>query len=926
MHSDTVTSSGPEPATLPSGRRLTPMLQQYMDAKSAYPDAILMFRMGDFFELFFDDAKIAARELDLTLTARDKSEDPIPMAGVPHHAVAGYIAKLVSRGYTVAMCDQVEDPKLAKGLVKREITRLITPGTVSDLDAMDPASNHYVACVVPDGEREGERDCDAVALLDMLAGEILCTHCPRDLLGDELRRMGVRELLIPTAQYDDVVRVLGSQCQIATRKLESVVAPDGLRVQTSDNARHNVTNNNALHQFFSERFGCDLIEGMADGGSAAAREAVVHVVRFAEATQRRILRHFMPPRSYRVDEYVILDESTRRNLELCSTARDDRRFGSLLWHIDRCRTSLGSRRLRHWLLFPLRDVDAIARRLDMVQSLKEQRQRRETIQQALDTVRDIERLLGRVAVGRATPRDVGALGASLVLLPAIKKMFESDASSFLGDRWRALDDAADLCTLLTDALVDDLPVTATEGGIFKKGYVADLDELITLSTEGHDFLADLERRERERTGIANLKVRYNKVFGYYLEITKANLAQVPPDYVRKQTLVNAERFISDELKVFEEKVLYADERRRGREAELFAALLETIATHMTRLRAIARLIADTDALASLAEVADHQRYVRPEVVRESILALEQARHPVVERLMPGGERFVPNDVLLNDKDRQLMIVTGPNMAGKSTVMRQTALIALLAHMGSFVPASRARIGLCDRIFTRVGASDDLGSGHSTFMVEMLETAAILKHATAHSLVILDEIGRGTSTYDGVSIAWAVAEHLHDHITCRAMFATHYHELTTLAVHRDRIVNTHVAVKEVIDERTGQGTIVFLRRLAEGPANRSYGIHVAQMASLPESVLMRARQIMGELEQQERMMPHAGPRSVIRSEGHDKSKSASNPPMREHTRIPEVSPTDDASRSRRVRSTAAVASSQGTTWGLSKRQLDLFGAS
>lgn len=829
--------SGPLAETVDFGganRRLTPMLRQYLEAKAACPaNAILMFRMGDFFELFFDDAKIAARELDLTLTARDKGDDPIPMAGVPHHAVSSYIARLVERGYSVALCDQVEDPRKAKGIVKREITRLITPGTMADLDALDPGVANYLGCVAAT-ETEGRV---AVALLDLLAGELLCTRCDIEALGDELRRMGVRELIVPESLEIAARQAVGDG-NVAMRPLVATGISDGVADPT------------AAAQLLCERFGGAAIAGVDELDASAEQQALAWVIRYAESTQRRPLKHLMAPRAYRMNDFLVLDETTRRNLELTHTQMENRRKGALLWHLDRCRTAMGSRFLAQWLAFPLRDLGAIERRLDAVQCLKDNRRTRESVQEALDGVRDVERLIGRVAVGIATPRDLAALRGSLAGLPALQAQL-GELAIPLGLRWRSLDVAADLGDILLRALVDEPPITSYDGGIFRHGFCPDLDELLTLSTEGHGFLADLEKRERQRTGITNLKVRYNRVFGYYLEVTNANLGQVPPDYVRKQTLVGAERFITAELKAFEDKVLYADERRKEREAAMFAELVATVGKGGARLRAIGRLVAETDALASLAQVADEGRYCRPTLCQEAVLELEEARHPVLERLMPGGERFVPNDVTLSHDVRQLVIVTGPNMAGKSTVMRQTALCALLAHMGSFVPAKRARVGLCDRLFTRVGASDNLGRGHSTFMVEMIETATILRCATAQSLVILDEIGRGTSTYDGVSIAWAVAEHLHDAVGCRAMFATHYHELTDLALERPRIVNASVAVKEHND------SVVFLRRLVDGAANRSYGIQVARLANLPESVLVRAREILANLESgelDERGMP------------------------------------------------------------------------
>jgi DNA mismatch repair protein MutS len=811
-------------------RRLTPMMRQYMQAKAEHPDALLMFRMGDFFEMFFEDAQTAAKELEIVLTARDKDRDggPIPMAGVPHHAVSSYIARLVERGYTVAICDQVEDPKKAKGLVRREVTRLITPGTQSDLDALDPAASSYVAHVDPAG------DGWTVGLLELLAGELLVTHCDRESLADELRRMGAREVLVEQEAREAVAAMLDDELPL--RSLDEPAPSDA-----------------QARAVLEARFASERIDGLAGGGGETERRAVARLIRFAETTQRRKLEHLMAPRAYRIADWLVVDEATRRNLELVRTQIEGRRTGSLLWHLDRCRTAIGSRRLGHWLVFPLRNREAIEERLDAVELLAKARDLREEVRRVLDAVRDIERLLGRVAVGRACPRDLGALSASLACVPGLRELLAGRPST-LGRSWQTIDDVGELRELLDRALVEEPPMSPADGGIFKRGYRDDLDALISLSTEGHDFLADLEQRERERTGIAKLKVRYNKVFGYYIEVTKANIGQVPDDYVRKQTLVGAERYITEELKQFEVKVLSADEKRKEREQELFEELVGVVAGATARIRAVARLVAETDALAALAQVADEERYARPTLCDEPVIDLEASRHPVLERLMPGGERFVPNDVQLDADSRQLVIVTGPNMAGKSTVMRQVGLITLMAHIGSFVPAKRARIGLCDRLFTRVGAADNLGRGQSTFMVEMVETAAILRHATRSSLVLLDEIGRGTSTFDGVSIAWAVGEYLHDHVGCRTMFATHYHELTDLALERPRAVNASVAVEEHDDE------IVFLRRLVDGAANRSYGIEVARLAALPDAVLGRAREVLANLEAgelDERGMPSIG---------------------------------------------------------------------
>ncbi len=805
----------PDHASELLNRKLTPMMQQYLAAKAVHPDAILFFRMGDFFEMFFEDAKVASAELDLTLTSRDKDrgEDAVPMAGVPHHAATSYIARLVERGHTVVVCDQIEDPRLAKGLVKRAITRVVTPGTLSDLEALDPVSHNYVGALA--GAPEGDW---SLAMLDMLAGELVVTRTTAATCTDEMRRMGVRELVL-AASLDTPARA---------------AIPEGLPLRTLPDWPSAAT----ARAFLSERFGAALT--LPEGGNDFDVTALAAVIGYVENTQRRALKQIMPPRAYRATDAVVLDEATRRNLEILTTQMENRRQGSLIWHLDRCRTAMGSRLLAQWLSFPLRDPYTIGLRQDSVAALKDHRELRASMQAELDAVRDLERVLGRLAIGRATPYALGLIRNALGVVPQLQTLGASVGGP-LGQKWQGADSVAELAATLKTALVEAPPISPSDGGIFQRGYQADLDELIGLATEGHGFLVELEQRERARTGINNLKVRYNRVFGYYIEVTRSNLQQVPADYVRKQTLVGAERFITDELKRYEDKVLHADEARKHRELELFEALCVELGSHTPRLRALSRLLAETDVLLSLAHVADEGRYIRPTLTSAPVLTLVGSRHPVIERLMPQGERFVPNDISIDVDTRQLAIITGPNMAGKSTVMRQVALTTLLAHVGAFVPAKEATLGLCDRIFTRVGAADNLGKGRSTFMVEMMETATILKDATRTSLVLLDEIGRGTSTFDGVSIAWAVAEYLHDKIGCRTLFATHYHELTDLARERPRIVNLSVAVQEHHEK------IVFLRKLVEGPANRSYGIQVARLAGLPEIVLTRARQILANLE-------------------------------------------------------------------------------
>lgn len=801
------------------GRKLTPMLRQYIDAKKQVPeDSILLFRMGDFFELFFEDARVAARELDIVLTARDKGADAIPMAGVPHHSITSYIARLVERGYTVAICDQVEDPKQAKGLVRREVTQLVTPGTVCDLESLDPTSRAYLACVEP----AAAKGMWTLGFLDMLAGEVVVTECAKASLLDELHRMNTREVIARESTVAEIKDDLRA-ARLPLRKLEGS-GPDPKSVRRT----------------FSHRFGSLSIDGVPGEASLPFLLVVENLVHFTEGTQRRSLRHLACPRAYRIADYLTLDETTRNNLELVRTQREGKKEGSLLWHLNRCQTSLGTRTLSHWMHFPLRDLGVINERLDNVSAMKSDRNGRQNAQQALLAVRDIERLVGRIAVGRANPKDLGALRDSLVAAPAIKETL-SQGSSPLSLKWREADLVSEVCSLLGRALVEAPPTAITDGGIFKLGYEEQLDQYIVDSTQGHEFLSELEERERVKTGIPKLKVRYNKVFGYFLEVSRANADKVPDHYLRKQTLVNAERFITEELKTFETRVLGADEKRKTEELRLYNELLDVLAGDIHRLRQLARLVGQTDATLALAEVADECRWARPEFSDDKCLRLTESRHPVVERLMPGGERFIPNNIELNSEDRRLMIVTGPNMGGKSTVMRQAAITVILAQMGSFVPARSATMSLSDRIFTRVGASDDLGRGHSTFMVEMLETSTILKEATDRSLVILDEVGRGTSTYDGVSIAWAVAESLYESVQCLAMFATHYHELTDLEVGRPGIVNACVAVRQ------NEGKILFLRELRDGAANRSYGIQVAGLAGLPDGVIERAGEILDSLE-------------------------------------------------------------------------------
>ncbi len=810
--------------------RLTPMMQQYFSAKDAHPDCLLFFRMGDFYEMFYDDAEVAARELDLTLTSRDKDADgAVPMAGVPWHAAKSYIARLVDRGFKVAVCEQMEDPAKAKGIVRREVVEVVTPGVVLDTDSLDAREANYLAAVAGGGSGPL-----GLAYLDASTGDFHATLAsgPVALL-EELGRVGPRQVLMPAESglLEELERTLPGVYaeEVAPERFELRRARRLLSARAEDDD------------------GADSLQLVTGFGYEASERVVAAAgcaLGYLEETRSGARRHLRPVRCYSLSDTMVLDEATRTNLELLRTIREGRRSGTLLGVLDRTRTAMGARLLKRWLAYPLLDPEAIRRRLDAVEDLVESPVLREELRELLAGMGDLERLAGRTSAGLAGPRELVALRHSAEVLPALKALLlggeaagRAEPLSELAER---LDDLSDVAASVAVALVDEPPATLKDGGVIRAGFSAELDELVEAATRGKDWILGLQAEERRKTGIASLKVRYNRVFGYYIEVSRPNLHLVPEEYIRKQTLANAERFYTPKLKELEEKVLTAEERRGSLEAELFERLREEVGAEAPRIQEAAADVATLDVLAALADVAHRHDYCRPEVDDSEVLQIEEGRHPVVERVLEG-ERFVPNSVRLDTTDRQVLIVTGPNMAGKSTVLRQTAQIVLLAQMGSFVPASEARIGAVDRVFTRVGASDDLARGQSTFMVEMVETAGILAHASRRSLVVLDEIGRGTSTFDGVSIAWAVAEHLHDRIGCRALFATHYHELTELAAIRDRVSNVSVAVKEWQDE------VVFLRRLVEGGANRSYGIQVARLAGLPAGVLERAREVLANLE-------------------------------------------------------------------------------
>jgi len=800
--------------------KLTPMMQQYLETKKQYQDCLLFFRLGDFYELFFEDAEIASRELEIALTGRDCGlEERAPMCGVPWHSAHHYIAKLINRGYKVAICEQMEDPALAKGIVKREVTRVITPGTVTDPEMLDEKKNNFLMSVYCN------RNYFGIAVADVTTGEFYTTQIiygnTVSKLIDEIYRYRPSELLV-NGQFLNSV------------SLEALKERTGVYVTTLDDEFFD--RNRAVNDIKDYK-GYKSIE--QDEFALCASGALIE---YLKSTQKVDLNHIKEIQKYKIDNYMVIDSSSRRNLELTETLRDRKKRGSLLWVLDRTMTAMGGRMLRKWIEQPLLDIDEINRRLDAVEELKDKFMIRSEMRELLKRVYDMERLASKLVVGNVNARDLLALKASMGQIPYITDLM-SDLKTEMCSRIREeIDHMRDIYELIDRSIAEDPPVTIKEGGIIRDGYSEEVDNYRRAFTEGKQWIADLETRERELTGIKNLKVRYNKVFGYYIEVTKSNLNQVPDRYIRKQTLVNGERFITEELKKLEDTILGAEERVTNLEYELFCEIREKIAAEVRRIQKTAEKLALLDVLCSLAEAADRENYVKPVVHEGSEINIKAGRHPVVEKVL-GTIPFVPNDAFLNDDTDRVIIITGPNMAGKSTYLRQVALIVLMAQMGSFVPASDARIGIVDRIFTRVGASDDLASGQSTFMVEMTEVANILNNATPRSLLILDEIGRGTSTHDGLAIAWSVIEYINDksRLGCRTLFATHYHELTELEDKLSGIKNCCIEVKKKGDE------IIFLRRIIPGGADQSYGIEVAGLAGVPALVIERAKHILNELD-------------------------------------------------------------------------------
>ncbi len=798
--------------------QLTPMLKQFMGIKDAFPDAILFFRMGDFYEMFFEDAKIASKILGITLTSRGTfNKKKVPMCGIPHHAYQSYIGKLVDSGWKVAVCEQVEDPKATKGIVKREVVRVVTPGSLVDEKEFDRKTNLYMAAIW------GGEDVYGLAHVDLSTGEFRLTEMNSiEALLDELGRIDPAELLL--SKLDRKTR----QPDLSQYRLEIL---DG---ETFDPLKAEALLKEQLAVGSLIGFGC---EGMESGIIAAGA-----LVAYLRETQKGFPPHIKEIITYHMGEFMVLDVSTCTHLELLKTIRGQSAKGSLFQILDQSVTPMGSRLLKNWISYPLVHIGPIQQRLAGVAWLKDEPALRQVLRSELGEIYDMARLNGRIAMKRANARDLLALKTSILRLPAVKAALTGSSSILLSELATKLDILDDVASLIQEAIHEEPPVSIKDGGIIREGYSEALDKLVALSRNGKSWISGFAASEKERTGISSLKVGFNKVFGYYLEISKANLHLAPPDYIRKQTLVNGERYITEDLKRKEGEVLGAEEKRVALEQDIFETIRTKISLENQRIRETTDVIAQIDALAGLAETAERNHYTCPEINDSANLDIVQGRHPVVEQTVKG-EDFVPNDIHLDAQKQQVMILTGPNMAGKSTILRQTALTVLMAQMGGFVPAENAVIGIVDRIFTRVGASDDLAGGRSTFMVEMNETANILRHSSPRSLVVLDEIGRGTSTYDGLSIAWAVAEALHDRAGkgVRTLFATHYHELTELVTTKQRVKNFNIAVREWNDN------IFFLRKLSPGGTSRSYGIQVAKIAGLPEEVIKRAMEILKNLE-------------------------------------------------------------------------------
>ena len=808
--------------------KTTPMIKQYLSIKAKYPDTILFYRMGDFYEMFFDDAKFASKILEITLTSRNKKDEfPVPMCGVPFRAAQTYISRLIKNGCKVAICDQVEDPRTAKGIVKREVVRVITPGMIVDNEFLDEKSNNYVLSLSKNSDSTG------ISYLDLSTGAFRLSES-EDLLSiiDEIRRVSPSEIVLPESSKND---------QFFSSIIKSL--PEKSITFLSDNVfEYKKGYKKLIDQFKTislKGFGCeDLKAGIRAAGA---------LIFYVQETQKQKIEHIRSVETYSLNNYLIIDNLTCRNLELTSDIISKTRKGSLLGIVDRTVTSMGARQLKTWIRYPLVDEIKINLRLDAVEDVKNNIRIRRNIREILKSIYDLERLGSKVSMGYSNARDLYAIKRSINSIPDILSNLSHLKAEFF--KWdENFDDLYELADLIKRAIRDDALPTINEGGIIRPEFNKELSELVEVRSQGKSWLAKLEAKEKKLTGITFLKVRYNKIFGYYIEIPKTRLKDIPGRYIRKQTLVNAERFITDELKTYEDNIISANERVAALEYQIFNDVRQEVIKNNPAIQKAARFLADLDCLCAFAEVADQNNYNRPEITRDGAIMIDEGRHPVVEKMITG-ERFVPNNIKIDNDESQILIITGPNMAGKSTFLRQVALLVLMAQMGCFVPAKKASISIVDRIFTRVGALDNLSQGQSTFMVEMQETANILNNATEHSLVIMDEIGRGTSTFDGFSIAWAVAEYLHDlkDRGVKTLFATHYHELTDLVKTKNRVKNYNIEVGEWNDE------IIFLRKLVKGATNRSYGIQVARLAGVPEKVVSRSKKILFNIENKERRL-------------------------------------------------------------------------
>lgn len=816
--------------------QLTPMMRQYSEIKKNYPDYILFYRLGDFYEMFFDDAVKASQALDITLTARAcGGNQKAPLCGVPYHSADGYLAKLVEKGFKVAICEQTEDPALAKGIVKREVVRIVTPGTVIDPGMLEDKSNNYIAALIVENNQYG------LAYADITTGELRTTGgdggADFQVLTDELVKLKPSELLCQSRS---------SLPEIVTDTVEKLVNPAFTQHPEA------VFQQDTAHRSLCRILNLSSVDSFGLEKEHLALRAAGGLLSYIEETQKVTLTHFNNLQVYHTSNYMLLDKFTRRNLELTETLRGSDKRGSLLWVIDKTRTAMGGRKLRKLIQEPLTDTGAIISRHDAVDALVGDALTREELRETLNHVYDMERLCSKVVYGTVNARDMAAIKNSLTIVPAVKQMIQPLLQGELCAIDEGLDDLLDLVRLIEECIADEPPFSIREGGFIRDGFNSELDELRTIMNQGKYWVLDIEAREREATGIKNLKIGFNKVFGYYIELTKSNTGAAPEHYIRKQTLANAERYITPELKEIESKVLGAEEKIYKLEYALFSDLRESVLTHIGRILKTASSLAMLDVLSSFAEVSFRNRYVRPEIVNGKTIEISEGRHPVVEQIT-GPEGFVSNDTLLDTDENQFYIITGPNMAGKSTYLRQVALIVLMGQMGCFVPAASVKMGIVDRVFTRIGASDDLFQGQSTFMVEMTELANILNNTSDKSLIILDEIGRGTSTYDGLSIAWSVVEYLTSNpsVKAKTLFATHYHELTELEGKCSGVKNYCISVKEIGEQ------IVFLRKIIRGGANQSFGIQVARLAGIPTDVIRRAKEILLELEEHDINNPYAG---------------------------------------------------------------------